>query len=147
MSAWTLSKIEIDVLVWWANHTGVSKQDTTSLGRMLWSENYKSIRARYGQYDIDGKYVRTPAYKYSPPPESVRNYNGLVVQTQDPDQASKMCHFYTYQSCEHSDWESSRAKRIIDKLDSHLVKHYNANWGKDGLAWGINPASNYELEA
>lgn len=140
MSAVTLNKIEIDILVWWANHTGVSKQEPTSLGRMLWSENYKSIRARYGHYDRDWKYVKTPAYKYSPPPASIRNYDG-VVQTQDPDQASKMCHFYIYQSCEHADWESSRAKRIIDKLNSHLVKHHNANWQKDGLAWGINTVS------
>lgn len=136
MSAWTLSKTEIDVLVWWLRETGVSKQEPTSLGRMLWAENYKSIRARYGDYDWrEGKYVKAPAYHYSKPPAVIKSYRGEFL-TGNVDQAAKHCHFYSYQSCEHPGWETSRAKKMIDKLEDHLVRYFDADWHKPDLMWG-----------
>ena len=132
MSAWELTKTEIDVLVYWFGKTGVSNQSPTTLGRMLWAENYKSIRARYGEYDWkNGKYRRTPEYHYSRPATS----NDFQLDNQD--QALKMCHFYNYQSCEHDGWNTSRAKHMISKLENHLIA-YGADWQRgDGLKWGV----------
>lgn len=137
MSVWALSKTEIDVLVWWLNETGVSRQEPTSLGRMLWAENYKSIRARYGDYDFKaGKYVKAPAYHYTKPPAVIKSHRGNFL-TGSADQAAKHCHFYSYQSCEHEGWETSRAKKMIDKLENHLVRYYGADWQKPNLMWGV----------
>lgn len=137
MSVWALSKTEIDVLVWWLNETGVSRQEPTSLGRLLWAENFKSFRARYGDYDFRaGKYVKAPAYHYTKPPAVIKSHRGNFL-TGSADQAAKHCHFYSYQSCEHEGWETSRAKKMIDKLENHLVRYYGADWQKPNLMWGV----------
>ena len=137
MSAWALTKTEIDILVWWLRESGISKQEPTSLGRLLWAENYKSLRARYGYYDFrEGKERRAPAYHYTKPPAVIHTNRGDFL-VGNSDQAAKMCHFYSYQSCEHDGWETSRAKKMIDKLETYLVKYHGADWQKPNLMWGV----------
>lgn len=138
MSAWLLNKYEIDVLVHWLYKTGVSNQQPDSLGAMLWSENYKSIRARYGSNE------KRPSYRYTTP--KARHYrNGKFFDPEDMDQALKMVHFYDYQTCEHYDWPSSRAKRMMDKLEAVLVS-MGADWQADNLHWG-EPHGGYTEDA
>ena len=131
MSAWLLSKQEIDVLVHWLHKTGVSNALPDSLGAMLWSENYKSIRARYGDYDYrTGKYVKRPAYHYQTP----KSTNDFDVESKD--QALKMVHFYSYQTCEHDSYYSSRAHKMMDKL-ANVLEAQGADYHKEGLKWGM----------
>lgn len=134
MSAWLLSKDEIDVLVHWFHKTGVSRALPDSLGAMLWAENYKSIRARYGSYDRDGNLVKRPTYRYATP-KPVETYRG-TFDPEDKDQALKMVHFYDYQTCEHSGYYSSRAKRMMDRLAAELERQ-GADSQKEGLMWGL----------
>jgi hypothetical protein len=132
MSAWLLSKREIDVLVYWMKREGITKTGANDLGALLWAENYKSIRARYGPYDrYDGKFVKRPTYLYDKP-RTFTDFN-----PRDPNQAAKMCRFYNYQTCEHSTYETSRAKRLVEKLYNYLVMEYKADWEKEGLKWGM----------
>ncbi len=131
MSAWLLSKSEIDILVHWMFKTGTVQKRTNpdALGKTLWAANYRSIRARYGDYDYEGKYVKCPIYHYSTPTEE--------YYKTDMDQALKMVHYYDYQTCEFSGYDESRAKMLIDKLGKELTWQ-GADWNK-GLTWGYRP--------
>ena len=67
MSAWLLNKYEIDVLTHWISNAGISYSPKNVIGSTLWSENYRSIRARYGDTTRDGKYLKRPTYHFSTP--------------------------------------------------------------------------------
>lgn len=143
MSAWLLSKDEIDVLVHWLHKTGVSRQQPDDLGKMLWSDNYCSIRYRYGNYDDSGKYLKRPSYTYATP--KARHYrSGKFFDPDDMDQALKMCHFYDYQTCEFPAYDTSRSKRMIDKL-MKVLENMGADWQSDNIHWGI-PDGGYSYE-
>lgn len=137
MSAWLLSKDEIDVLVHWLHKTGVSRALPDDLGKMLWSENYKSIRYRYGDN------VKRPSYTYATP--RPRHYrDGRFFDPDDIDQALKMCLFYDYQTCEHPQYDASRACRMIHKLIK-VLDNMGADWHADNIHWGI-PDGGYSYE-
>jgi hypothetical protein len=128
MSAWPVNDREIDCLAYWISTLGLSKRDKTSIGRELRKENYRSLRARYGWYRPE--YQKAPAYHYAFP---VRNgqYDPF-----DVDQALKMVHFYSYQSCEHEQaWMKSQSYRWMQKLEAALLEH-GADWQREGLTWG-----------
>jgi hypothetical protein len=101
-----------------------------ALGKTLWAANHKSIRARYGDYDHYGNYVRTPIYRYETPTNEF--YKTSM------DQALKMVHYYDYQTCEFSGYNESRAKMLIDKLGKELTWQ-GADWQAEGLTWGYRP--------
>jgi hypothetical protein len=129
MSAWPVSDREIDCLTYWITTLKISKRTPTSIGRELRSENYKSLRARYGWYYKE--YQKAPAYNYTFP---LRNggYDPF-----DVDQALKMVRFYDYQSCEHyGQWEKSQSYRWIKRLEAALTKQ-GADWEREGLTWGV----------
>lgn len=46
----------------------------------------------------------------------------------------KACHCYAYQACEHTGWETSRAKQIVDRIEAHAVR---ALPGYDAAPWGL----------
>ena len=144
MSAWLLNKYEIDVLVHWLHKTGVSRQQPDSLGAMLWSDNYCSIRYRYGNYDRDGKYLKRPSYTYRTP--KARHYfNGKFFDPEDMDQALKMCNFYDYQTCEFPAYEQSRSYKMIHKL-MNVLENMGADWSHENLHWG-EPYGGYTEES
>lgn len=133
MSAWLLSKTEIDILVHWMYKMGTVQKRTLpdALGKTLWAANYRSIRARYGDYDRDGKYVKCPPYTYATPTHEHYREN--------MDQALRMCHFYDYQTCEFGGYYESRAYHLVEKLMVAL-EAAGAYWQAQGLTWGYNPA-------
>jgi len=132
MSAWPVSDREIDCLVHWIDALGLTKRTPDSIGRELRAENYKSLRARYGYYDMD--YRKAPAYFYSPPQSGERHGNDY--DPYDKDQALKMVRFYSYQSCEHEGaWEKSQSYRWMQKLEKALIS-LGADWQREGLTWG-----------
>lgn len=132
MSAWLLSKAEIDILVHWMFKMGTVQKRTNpdALGKTLWAANYKSIRARYGAYDRDGKFVKCPTYWYATPTNE--------FYKTDMNQALKMVHYYDYQTCEFDGYDQSRAKALIDKLGKELTWQ-GADWQAEGLTWGYRP--------
>jgi hypothetical protein len=72
MSAWLLSKSEIDILVHWMFKMGTVQKRTNpdALGKTLWAANYRSIRARYGDYDYEGT-SSVPSTATLPPRKSI----------------------------------------------------------------------------
>lgn len=132
MSAWSVSDSEIDCLAYWIKAIGISKRTHDSIGRELRSENYKSLRARYGYWRDE--YRKAPAYHYTEPRSTAKN--GVTYDPYDLDQALKMVHFYDYQSCEHGEaYTKSQAYRWMQKLEDHLTTRH-ADWQRAGLTWG-----------
>ena len=132
MSAWPVSDAEIDCLVWWIKNLGMSKRDNDSIGRELRSQNYRSLRARYGWYVED--YRKAPAYHYNLPVAGSRH--GQNYDPYNEDQALKMVHFYDYQSCEHGErYHKSQAYRWMQRLEA-ILEEQGANWQREGLTWG-----------
>lgn len=132
MSACLLIKQEIDMLVYWISMTNISNADVDNIGKILWSENYKSIRARYGDYDWHGRYVKRPPYHYSTP-KAVPTITG-VFDPYNKNQALKMVRFYDYQTCETYAYEGTQAWKWMRKLEDYLVR-LGADLSKEAL-WG-----------
>ena len=137
MSAWIVSKQHIDALAYWLDRMGIA-HDKQKMGELLWSENHKSIRARYGDYNHKGKFVKRPKYHYMIPQPRVTESYYDDFDPQNLDQIQALVHCYTYQSCEHDGWEKSRAKRLMDRLEAQLVMS-GADWKREGTKapWGI----------
>ena len=137
MSAWIVSKQHIDALAYWLDRMGIA-HDKQKMGEMLWSENHKSIRARYGDYNHKGKFVKRPKYHYMIPQPRVTESYYDDFDPQNLDQIQALVHCYTYQTCEHEGWDKSRAKRLMDRLEAQLVMS-GADWKREGTKapWGI----------
>lgn len=144
MSAWLLNKYEIDVLTHWISNALISTSPKDVIGKTLWSDNYCSIRYRYGNYNSQGKYLKRPAYHFSTP--KPRHYtSGKFFDPYDMDQALRLCHFYDYQTCEFPAYESSRSYKMIHKLMKYLESE-GADWQADNLHWG-EPHGGYTEDA
>jgi hypothetical protein len=82
-------------------------------GRMLWRENLNSAKYRYPN-DKDGE---------RPGPCDFRDSDvDTYTWTESPVLVGAALHTairgYSYQACEHPEWEDSEAKRLLDKLDA-----------------------------
>jgi len=117
---------------WWDGErrtlAAMNRDEASRIGQMLWDENIRSVQGRYP--DCKGKPESMPGpidevfiYAHS------MNHHG----SPDPVQVLKACDCYEYQSCEHSEWESSQAKAIIDTLRRHA---WQALPGYEDAAWG-----------
>lgn len=123
MSAWLVSKRHIDALVYWLEKTGISKADKDALGKRLWSENYRSIRARYGPYDRDGNFVKCPVYRYTrPEADKVARGYYAAFDPENIDHILQLAHCYDYQSCETDDYYQTPSSRYILKLTKYLER-------------------------
>ena len=98
-----------------------------ALGRVLWSENIKSVEARYPSCSPDempGTVGESHVYG------THRRPHGFCF---DPVQVIKAVDCYQYQSCEHEGWDASEAKNITDRLRcaaTHRLPGYSdAVWG------------------
>jgi hypothetical protein len=47
----------------------------------------------------------------------------------------KLCHHYAYQACEHDGWEASDARKLVDAIEAHAVRHLP---GYDDAPWGVS---------
>ena len=93
-----------------------------TIGRELWTENLRSIHARYPD-TLEGGVVPGPgdfseleavAYEYGP---------GARVVEVDPLGLLGLISGYEYQACEHDGWKASIARAFCDKVKFH-VGHY-----------------------
>lgn len=92
------------------------------IGTLLWRENVKSVNSRYRDTtDLD-------AYTLTANDICLSDWIDF-----DPVQVIKSCHCLTYQSCEHSGWETSTAKQIVDALVDSCTR---ALVGYDAATWG-----------
>lgn len=114
MSAYIVEKEHIDYLVKAIIKYGL-RTDANQVGKMLWTENIKSVNYRYSE--------TTPPYeyKYSEAPEI------------EPVQLIKSIHCYEYQSCEHPSWEDSESRWLMKLLMNNsiidLPGYCEAKWG------------------
>lgn len=92
------------------------------VGTILWQENVKSVNARYRE--------QTDLALYTITERDVIYSDWQEIQ---PVEVIKACHCLEYQSCEHSGWQQSEAKAIIDTLIkascTALVGYSKAAWG------------------
>lgn len=119
MSAWIVTKTHIDALV----HAGIDAElvresEADEFGRMLWRENLASIKACYPR-DEDGGRPGPIGFK----DEDVETYTfepldgGLGASRQAPAVVRSTAGCYSYQSCEHAEWDDSKAKQFTDLLE------------------------------
>jgi hypothetical protein len=125
MSAFVVSKRDIDAVVTVALEQNFSNRPANELGKLLWLENVKSVAYRYGMParhadEHHGYLADVNAYAFEPCPLS----DGA---------ASKIVHCLDYQSCEHDEWPTSEAGKLVNaliaKLPSGGPDYDKAPWG------------------
>ena len=145
MSAWTVSKTHIDVLVRGLieaggyHHRGVwvdvGEDNASEVGQMLWRENFRSVNYRYNERKS------TPPYSYKTPEKFIttsqlwENVKWLEEQSHiDRALLAKQLHCYNYQSCEHEAYYKSRAYSAVLYLGYRAASHVE---GYDEAEWGV----------
>jgi len=124
VSAFVVSKATIDVIVAAMVRLDVIEFDQADqTGQMLWNENYASVNYRYSDD------FAAPPYVF--PPMSIPKAH------EDPALVLKQAHCLNYQSCEHKEWESSRAKALLVELECSLARELAQKLGYDKHPWGI----------
>lgn len=103
----------------------------SELGQILWSENRRSIEARYpdckDSNDLPGEIGEDWKYSHRPVNTS------LAVFRTEPTQVFMSCSCFEYQACETEDWEDSEAHTILDAIRSAawcmLPGYEKCTWG------------------
>ena len=126
MSAFLCSDYHLSALAYYATrgarhalHTdGHYWNDPADVFRELRAENVKSV-----------------AYRYREDAESMGE--GQLAGHIDiaPLVAIKACHCLAYQSCEHPEWEGSRAKKLLDLIETTAIRELP---GYDAAPWGLD---------
>jgi hypothetical protein len=130
MSAWFVSKDDIDLIVSWTKPNSV--EDGTRLGKMLWRENVKSLRARYHGPDYEDEHCDQDA--------EVEAYAFRQLHGVKPLPLAKIIDCYDYQSCEHEGWETSEARALCTAIQNAMnlpAKHHDLPGWKDA-PWGVH---------
>lgn len=154
MSAYVVSKEHIDCLV----DAALTRQydcdfqyyygdqwhrvDTSSaneLGAMLWTENIRSVCARYDDCDLGD----LPGPVPTPKPDAYR-HNHIPFPV-NPIVALKAIACYVYQSCETDDWEESEAYAFCQALKDHMIGLLPGY--EDGPGWDITDREVYRRVA
>lgn len=115
MSAFLVSDDHIRLIAQAQAVYGDSVEDLDELCTMLYRENVNSINARYpGRWNDDGSFVEPYPIEYHPVfgGEDPANFKAIAL---------KQIHCYQYQSCEHSAWRESEAKRLTDELEAAIL--------------------------
>jgi len=145
LSAWTVSKTHVDVLVRGLIEAGgyfhrgvwqeVTDANATEVGQMLWRENFRSVNSRYNERK------NTPPYTYLHPDQFIitsrtwGNTQYLEPQSHiNPAVLAKQVSCYDYQSCEHDAYEKSRAHSVVQALAGSLLGSVK---GYDEAPWGV----------
>lgn len=146
MSAWIVSKGHIDALVQGlVVEQLVEMNDAAATGRLLWEECRRSVAYRYPN-DADGEWP-------GPIDLTIADINAYVPEMiESPLNDAKLAHqlaCYGYQSCEHPEWETSEAYRLVKTLEGVIglrngcdVTDPNSLWNwtrrSEPLPWGID---------
>jgi hypothetical protein len=110
---------------YYGNPTKVAylESDDQRIGQMLWSENARSVRARYQDADASGMISELPdCWRWGSP----------FGRTPTPVETLKLIACYRYQACETGDFESTEAAAFCDALRSAAI---NALPGYQEAPW------------
>lgn len=95
------------------------------IGQALIEENYRSVNHRYASDD--------PAPRYRHFDRVSAKVDGSYSRLLMAVDIIKLCHCLAYQSCEHDRWETSWAKRFLDRVIGAAVRmlpdYDDAPWG------------------
>lgn len=95
------------------------------IGQALLDENHRSVNHRYGTEAPVPRYRHLDRISFRPD-----GSNSQLLMAVD---IIKLGHCLIYQSCEHDDWETSWAKRFLDRVIDAAVRllpdYHDAPWG------------------
>lgn len=104
MSAWTVSKAHIDVLVQaMIDEQVIDPEQATAIGATLWRENYRSVNYRYRRHD--------PVPRYT--------FRGIEAPL-DPAVVVKSAACYHYQCAEFQGWADEHGARLVKELADRI---------------------------
>ena len=95
----------------------VTDENATEFGRMLWTENVRSVSYRYSDFSSNMEAIAT--YKFR-----------RILAS--PGHVAKHLACYEYQSCECDDWDTSNAREFCSNLAGELLKRLP---GYDATPW------------
>jgi len=130
MSAWVVSKAHIDAMVLAGVQLGViHPRDAQRVGQNLFQENVRSVRHRYSHFAEDelagmGAELNV-TYRVGPMPEAPVDLKVIALSIDCLE----------YQSCEHPEWDESRAAEYLRALESRVGKQNDPP--EDRFVWGI----------
>lgn len=157
MSAWFLSKLNIDLIVQGAIQIGlraylppanepqtITEENASALGRMLWEENARSVAFRYRNdgNDSAANYEMAREYVYAkrrPPGDVDQILSGVALL--------KLTQCLNYQACECSDYQQSNAALALNAMIGRLLTagHLNGGTGPrtpwERAPWGATEAN------
>jgi hypothetical protein len=134
MSAYVVHPHHIRALVTWAGarnltyylpgtgHRAIAG-DEDRVAQVLYAENVRSVAHRYRDFTPDDR------------PFVFRFERDAVLEL-SPIAVVKACHCLAYQSCEHDEWGTSEAKRIVDAIEARAVRLVP---GYDAARWELVP--------
>ena len=111
------------------------------LANILSQENAKSIAHRYP--DTVGDEANAPGDVESYEPWTASDFKRWCWHEFDPVQIIKSCKCYSYQACEHPEWESSTAHKYITMLKEWVTSQLP---GYDDAEWGAPLPSSEKIE-
>lgn len=105
MSAFIVNKKHIDYILSASlmNKYVVDYHSLDKTGQILINENFKSVNYRYNE-------------SHQP-----YQYKFQQISNIDVIQALKAIHCLEYQSCEHKNWNRSKAKKILNTIKENLI--------------------------
>jgi len=131
MSAYIVEDAHIDALINFAiskkasyyftgnnRRIDFTKETANEIGQHLLNENFRSVNHRYrNEYGKPHKY----------------NFKFKLTPAHSPVAILKAINCLEYQSCEHDEWETSEAYKILDGIKSYAIYalpgYEAANWG------------------
>jgi hypothetical protein len=87
------------------------------------------VLARENVASLDARYPNDKGVPIGEPDMGVARMEAFL-----PITIIKACHCYAYQSCEHTGWETSRAKQIVERIEAHAVRSLP---GYEAAPWGL----------
>lgn len=110
------------------------------LGRLLWTENVRSIHYRYPDTQDGGTYPGPLDFSAGEAMGYRHREHGYVLT---PLEAIHACDCLDYQSCEHPEWRTSEAYRALQAIRELAIASIEGDRGP----WGWDEASLAERRA
>ena len=108
-------------------------EDAAALANMLWRENKRSVFYRYPDCEEGGEIPGEVGENYIVCENEAHKEWASITAVQ----VIKAAHSYSYQACEHPEWEDSHARAFIDALIEHYIYKIP---GYDDAKWGAPEA-------
>lgn len=117
MSAFIVNKVHVDYLISAAIQWGlVHGREADAVGAEVWAENVRSVSACYP--DCEGDDLPGPC----PTPDPARYEFASPKLAVEPFQVLQAIACFSYQSCEHREWEASGAREFLRALEAAAVE-------------------------